>query len=504
MDPNLTSSPITSSPITSSPISSSQDNDLNKASDYLLNVYDKLTYGDLYGSSVLIVIISTIVIIFAVCFSMLIQNKQEIADNWTNLRCKPQYMPFAGYIMPEEGKTPGQTSYENFQYCLQEQVVNMTTEATKPHVYLLNALNSTFVSAGNAANNLRYGMTEMRTNIGAFASDLLSRIMNVTAPIYKMFLAVKDIVGKIQGALTAGLFIFDGAFKALQAFIGAFFMIIVSVLGIQLAIIAVLWILPLTIPMAMSLSIPIAIFAIFFAVLTGLTAKIFNINPIKIPSINVCFDKNTLFTMDDGETKKIINVNAGDILADGTKVTAKFKIDTCGSRMFSLGGVIVSETHIVKYSDKWIYVCEHPEAIEIRGYKEPYIYCLNTSSKEIILNGFQFLDWDDLHDVRLEKVQNKINSRNLFDIHRKLDIGFSSDFVVELISENKNICDVNIGDKLKTGGIVYGLVEIDGSDLMLYDKLYDDKIYNLLSTNKKFSSNGKVINDYNHIIDSIG
>jgi hypothetical protein len=114
------------------------------------------------------------------------------------------------------------------------------------------------------------------------------------------------------------------------------------------------------------------------------------------------------------------------------------------------------------------------------------------------------LDWDDLHDVRLEKVQNKINSRNLFDIHRKLDIGFSSDFVVELISENKNICDVNIGDKLKTGGIVYGLVEIDGSDLMLYDKLYDDKIYNLLSTNKKFSSNGKVINDYNHIIDSIG
>jgi hypothetical protein len=485
MDPNLTSSPITSSPITSSPISSSQDNDLNKASDYLLNVYDKLTYGDLYGSSVLIVIISTIVIIFAVCFSMLIQNKQEIADNWTNLRCKPQYMPFAGYIMPEEGKTPGQTSYENFQYCLQEQVVNMTTEATKPHVYLLNALNSTFVLAGNAANNLRYGMTEMRTNIGAFASDLLSRIMNVTAPIYKMFLAVKDIVGKIQGALTAGLFIFDGAFKALQAFIGAFFMIIVSVLGIQLAIIAVLWILPLTIPMAMSLSIPIAIFAIFFAVLTGLTAKIFNINPIKIPSINVCFDKNTLFTMDDGETKKIINVNAGDILADGTKVTAKFKIDTCGSRMFSLGGVIVSETHIVKYSDKWIYVCEHPEAIEIRGYKE--------------------------HDVRLEKVQNKINSRNLFDIHRKLDIGFSSDFVVELISENKNICDVNIGDKLKTGGIVYGLVEIDGSDLMLYDKLYDtddklydDKLYNLLSTNKKFSSNGKVINDYNHIIDSIG
>ena len=200
--------------------------------------------------------------------------------------------------------------------------------------------------------------------------------------------------------------------------------------------------------------------------------------------------------MNDGETKKIINVNAGDILADGTKVTSKFKLDTCNSRMFSLGGVIVSDTHIVKYSDKWICVCEHPEAIEIHGYKEPYIYCLNTSSKEIILNGLQFLDWDDLHDVSLEKVLNKIDSRNLFDIHRKLDNGFAHDFEVELLNGNKNICDVMIGDKLKTGGTVYGLVEIDGSD-------YNLPLYHLLSTNQTFSSNGKVINDYNDIIDSI-
>lgn len=508
MDPNLNSS------TTNSQTSINQNNALNKASDYVLNVYDKLTYSDLYGSSVLIVIVSTIVIILAISFSMLVQNKQEVADNWPNNRCKPLYIPFAGYIVPEEGKTSGQTTYENFQYCLQQEVVNVTADATNSQVYLLGALNTAFVDVADAANNLRYGMSELRNNIRVFVEDLLHRIMNVTAPILKIFLATKDVISKLQGVLTAGLFVFDGTFKTIQAYIGAFFQLVIGSLIIQIAIIVALYALPFTIPVALSLGIPVAAFIVFFSIIAAVSAKMFNIKSVQIPKIkwggHKCFDKNTLFTMNDGETKKIIDVKAGDILADGTKVTSKFKLDTYGSRMFSLGGVIVSDSHIVKYNDKWICVSEHCEAIEIHGYKEPFIYCLNTSSKEIILNGMQFLDWDDLYEVSLEQVLNKINSSNLFDIHRKLDRGFAHDFVVELHNGNKNICDVKIGDKLKTGGTVYGLVEIDGSDLSLekpetlHDyKLYDYKLYHLLSTNKKFSSNGKIINDYNHIIDTI-
>jgi len=497
---------------TDKPIQPINSNDLNKASDYVLNVYDKLTYGDVYGSSVLIVIISTIVIILAVSFSMLIQNKQEVAENWANYRCKPLYMPFAGYIMPQQDKTPGQYTYENFQYCLQQEVVNVTAEATKPHVYLLNALNTTFVTAAAAANNLRNGMAQLRRNMDVFVRDLLSRVSNVTAPILKMLLSVKDIISKLQGVLTAGLFTFIGAFKAIQAFIGAFFSIVVTLVGVQIAIIAILFALPLTFPVALSMSIPVAAFAIFFAIVAGITAKVFNINPIKMPKLKMCFDKNTLFTMYDGGTRKITDVKAGDILADGTKITAKFKVDRLGSRMFSLGGIIVSESHLVKHGDKWIYVKEHCDAIEIHGYREPYIYCLNTSTKEIMLNGLQFLDWDDLHDKTLDKVLSKTNSRNLLDIHRKLDKGFLPNFDVELLNGNKNICDVKIGDRLKTGGTVYGLVEIDGSDLIsddnnnnnkLPDYIYKLPLYHLLSTNQTFSSNGKLINDYNDIIDSI-
>ena len=157
----------------------------------------------------------------------------------------------------------------------------------------------------------------------------------------------------------------------------------------------------------------------------------------------------------------------------------------------------------MKHGDKWIYVKDHCDAIEIHGYNEPYIYCLNTSSKDIILNGLHFLDWDDLYDGRLDKVLSRTNSRKLLDIHRQFDKGFLPNFVVELLNENKNICDIKIGDRLKTGGTVYGLVEIDGSDLISDYNNYKLPLYHLLSTNQTFSSNGQLINDDNDIIDSI-
>ena len=506
-----TIAPIIAPIIAANPVPSS----LNNATNYILGIYDKLTYYDMYGSSVFIVIVSTIVVLYAMSFSLLMQNKQEIAADWPNQRCKPRYIPFAGYIIEQEGKTAGEYTYENFQFCLQNQMVNMTSDLTKSHVFLLNSINASFTATAEAANNLRGGLSVLRTNIGAFAQNVLQRLANLLAPFLKIFIASRDILDKIQGTLAAGLFTMLGAYYAIQAFIGAFFQIMLVLLLIFIGIIGILWAVPFTWPTALSLSIPVAAFASFFAVMVAVLSKMFNISPIKgLPKMpKSCFDKNTNFTMYNGFNKKIIDIQPGDILADGTKITSKMKLDLNNNRMFSLRGVIVSESHQVKYNDKWIYVKDHPDSIEIHGYKEPFIYCMNTSSKEILLNGLQFLDWDELYDDRLEHIvnfcvsknknKNKINKNNI--IHRQLDIGFTSDFEIELINFNAQIKDVKNGDILKTGGQVYGLVEIDGTDLneALGKTAISDKLYHLLSTNKIFSSNGQIINDYNHIIDSI-
>ena len=499
---------------------------LDKASDYILGIYDKLTYGDIYGSSVFIVVFTTIIVLLSISFSLLIQNKQEIANDWENQRCKPKYMPFAGYIIEQEGKTPSEYTYENMQYCIQQNTTNMMSELTKPHVYLLNTLNAAFTATGEAINNLRGAMSSLRTNISTFVLNVLQRIVNLLAPFLRIFIASKDILNKIQGTLVAGMYTFLGTYYTIQSFIGAFFQIMLAMLLIFVGILGVLWAIPLSWPVALSLSIPVATFAAFFAVVVAVLSKMFHIplikTKIKVPTS--CFDKNTLFSMNNDKIKKISEINVGDILSDGTRITAKMKLGTFGKRMFSLRGVIVSESHQVKKDNKWIFVKDHPEAIEIHGYKEPFIYCINTSSKEIILNGLEFLDWDELYGDSLDHVLNmcKIlieynnddnsndnsndNINKTINVHRYFDRGFEADFIVELSNTNKYIKDIQIGDILKNGGMVYGLVEIDRSDLNKYLGnifINTNKLYHILSTNNCFTSNGQIINDYNSIIDTI-
>ena len=73
---------------------------------------------------------------------------------------------------------------------------------------------------------------------------------------------------------------------------------------------------------------------------------------LKIPKLK-CFDKNTLLKMNDGSEKPISEIDVGNRLFNENQVTAKILVTTEGSQMYNLNGVIVSDSHIVKYNDKF-------------------------------------------------------------------------------------------------------------------------------------------------------
>ena len=54
--------------------------------------------------------------------------------------------------------------------------------------------------------------------------------------------------------------------------------------------------------------------------------------------------------------------------------------------MYRLGNVVVSGTHQVKHKDEWVFVQNHPDAIEIpkNEFEDEFIYCLNTTISQSI------------------------------------------------------------------------------------------------------------------------
>ena len=537
----------------------------NKGTNNINKLYENLSYFDQYGTSLILFIIITIILILFIggCYAMI--NINAVREDWVNQRCKPYVIPIAGLINRPPGVSIKDFTEQNFNYCSQTILKGMTSATVEPITYTTKLMSGALNGMENAINDVRPMFNKSRDFFKNFSQNVMGRLINVTIPLQQIVITFKDFISKVMGTMTSGLFTALGTYLTLKSMFGVIAKVILTVLIAIAALIVIFWITPFTYGAAIAAtsvfvatSIPLAIILVFMS-------KILDINPgLKLPSVKKpslkCFDKNTQFTLKNGMKQTICNLQLGDRLQNNSTITAKITVDAANSVMYNLNGITVSDSHIVKYNNKWIRVDEHPHSIKINDYKEPYLYCINTDNKTIELNDVLFTDWDEIFDEDLEKIKNiklknvkykfnvdsninnlhDINVENM-DIHKYLDGGFNGDTIIKLKNGLvKKIKNVNIGDVLENGEKVYGYTEIDGTNLneqSLYnlaknkfiqgggninicDKTinytstldldeknkknindFDNKLYHLLTNTKTFNINGIKFYDYNSCID---
>ena len=394
------------------------DTDLNN----IKKMYDKLNYFDQYGGSFILFIIITIVVILLTSYFHTMINVQPIIDDWPNQRCKPTIIPFAGLINRPSGMTASEYTSENFTYCTQNILKNLTGFAVKPLTFVTNSLQDVANKIQGSIQNIRGMFDKVRTSMQAVTEEIMGRLMNVMIPLMQIIISFKDLVGKIQGTMTAGLFTTLGSYYTLKSLMGAIAQFIINILIALSVMIAMFWAVPFTWGAAIANTSIFVALSVPMAIILSFMVNVLKINTnYSIPKIK-CFDKNTLLTMNDGSQKKIINIEVGDILAENNKVTAKIKVATEGSIIYNLNGIIVSNSHIVLHNNKWIPVSQHPNAFKCETYDEDYLYCLNTTQKIIKIKDIIFTDWDELYEETLNKVLN--NETNKVRIDSILDSFF--------------------------------------------------------------------------------
>jgi hypothetical protein len=175
-------------------------------------MYDKLTYMDQYGGSViLLVIFTTILFIFASYCAIMI-NSRPIIDDWPNQRCKPQIMPVAGFITHPDGMTAIEYTYQNFNYCLQNILASGTGTAVAPLTFVTSALQSIAVQVQKDIQNIRGMFDKIRNSLRDVTQEIMGRIMNITIPLQQIIIGFKDLIAKVQGTMSAGLFTVLGSY----------------------------------------------------------------------------------------------------------------------------------------------------------------------------------------------------------------------------------------------------------------------------------------------------
>jgi len=475
------------------------NNPYKNVSAFTSELYDNLSFVDLYSSSLLRFIIITIVVLVIYIYGRISQSKKIIADDWINQRCKPQNMIFAGFITHPEGQTPFEYTSENFQFCVQQILYSISGHALEPFQYMMKVVTDIFSAVGAAIQEIREIMNKIRNSVREIGEDILNRILNIIVPIQTMLIALIDALSKVQGIMTGGLYTMLGTYYTLKSLLGAILELIIKMLIILAIVIVGLWILPFTWPIASTMSVVFLAILIPLAIIVYFMTEVLHIQTSGLPALR-CFDKDTEFVLQNKTTRTIQDICVGDILLDGSTITAKIKVLSTGLDMYSLDDIVVSGCHIVKYRQKWIPVREHPHAIHIPRYTEPCLYCLNTSSKTIVLNNNIFTDWDEIYDEDLNFILGYKDIRITENISKTLDVGFNENSKIKLIDGTKLLKTVEIGDILVTGGIVYGIVELDKN---LGVTKHSDKLYHLLVSNRCFELDGVKHFDYNNNIDSV-
>jgi hypothetical protein len=493
---------------------------LTSSSKIINKMYDNLTYYDLYGSSMFVFFIVTLIVVLTVLYCKAMNDSQEIKDDWNNRRCDPSVIPFAGVINAPEGTSATDFTSENFSYCVQNIIKDSSEEALRPLTIVTDMITDLFVTLQNAVNAIRGAFSKLRQRFADVVAQIMGRILSIMTPIQVMFITFSDIMQKTQAVMASALYTVLGIYYALQAGTGAAVEGIIKILLIMVGIIAALWILPFTMPAA---AISTAIFltiSIPTAIITAIVSKALKIQSSGIPGL--CFDEDTMIKMCDGSQVKIRDIQLGDILENDNTVTGTMRLLTNGvnevnskkETMYNLNGVIVSGSHVVKFAGNWIKVREHPYAALIKEYSKPFLHCMNTSNKTIVIEGTTFTDWDELYGESLDKMSNMV--KHVFE---KIDGGFSKDTRVELKEGRRCLIkDVIPGDILKDGETVLGTVKVRllpktlllnyclGDSIMFTGtniNVLEDNFYTIKKKNSQFNSSLKEETMY-HLITDVG
>ena len=463
-------------------------------------MYKKQTWSKRYGTQIWIVIF-----IFCAWAGIMgrlhaMNHVHHLKQNWSKNRCLPYVLPVAGHVHKPDGMSALEYTAQNFTFCINGMLKDLMELAIMPITVILASLSLIVDMILEAINVIRKLFAWLVSMIMAIIAYIMGIFANITVATQLAGANIPDAMSKLTGVFTTGVnlgqSIFDTslsgfkiainlmiiiavAFIVIYFFLYYFSMVTFFCIGCPFKIPAIL--------MFIFVCIVCAFIIVFAEVLKHAMEKA-NKAPLPPPAQHTnsvpnpaCFSKNTKIMLKSKKVKKIHEIQLGDILIDGGNVTSIMKCSSKDQDIYNLYGTIVTGKHGVKNKENtWIHVEKHPDAQLVSNFNEPFVYCINTSSKNIIINNTCFSDWDDLDEIDMEDIKkhaclNTTLPSNFTpkDIHLHLDAGFSPSTQIKLQNKQMiSLAQVKINDVLDDGVCVQGIVHVEGKDLLGCHKMH--------------------------------
>lgn len=466
--------------------------------DEIIDLYTKGGFMSRYAGDLYIVIIICLIVFVIMAYFWVNNNIQPILDDWSNQKCNPAVIPFAGMINAPTGTSSFDFTSQNFEQCIQNILGDITEYAFVPINYTISTITSTFQELSDAINSIRSEFDSIRDSISDQGNDLNSRILNIMLPLSGMMNKMGAIFGKVQGTLISSIYTLYGGYISTQSLFLFIYEAVVDLLWIISAFIivcfAVGWLFPPTLAVGMAAAAFLAILLIPLVVFIVLINNIDDAAGLKTPPTvpdYVCFAGDTMISTKHHGHVKISDIVLGEVLHDNSYVTAVMKSSSIHCDMYDLDGILVTGTHLVYEPTRgWVQSCQHSKSVKVTNFKDEYVYCIGTNNKLIHIGEHLFFDWDEINDEEVDELKHNPELSDYlpsdfskYDIHKYLETGIHPDTLIYLHDGTTiHIKDLKVEDELLYGESVKTIIETKTDDLDFYNITAGDLI--LLSATK--------------------
>ena len=458
----------------------------------LNELYSAKGYMEKYGKDLWITVVLCLLFIYFIFKEHLKNVLDGVKIDWPTQKCNPLYMPFAGFINKPKNQSNFEFTANNFTGCIYSILQYITEYALWPFQLILKILSEAVQNLIESFNMLRALLDRLRREFENVFKMMTAAISNIAVAFIEIIVKIKDTMSKATGLLVTGFYMLYSAYLTMQSLFLSILDLLTLIIIIIAAIIVVFILLatgffPIPI-LGPAISTPFIISAIITIVIMILILiptimfaimlmRVLNLSSPPPPRIPGCFSKDTMIPLFDGGSKKIKDICIGDKLKDGGLVTATIQFAADEQNLYILNGVRVTGEHRVFHPVlKWIKVKDHPDSVYTPKFNEPFVYCLNTNTKEFIIGNTLFSDWDDIDKKVLKNLEENCVSCGYLpenfkyaDIHKYLESGFHPDSLVRLSNGLViPIHEVKVNDILEDNSKVLGVIKIQGNDIELY------------------------------------
>ena len=338
-------------------------------------------------------ILTTLVFTGIFSYVLIRADIDAIRGDWANRRCELPVILLAGLAKPTDNtQTPMEFTQENFSFCTLQIVDTVLKVAFAPlyvvtgqHVNALNAMTGPL-------NSFRTMLKHARDSFGKLLDKQYRQYIAINASLLKTWQHLLFSMGRIHAIFTSVVYVGLSASALVQNTLQFTYNAILAFIGIISAMIILLF-------FVLFPFIPVIITMITILVSVGFGAA-------AGMSGAFCVDPDALVLMKDTTTKRLKDIQIGDILwseVSENKVTGILTADASTTPLVEIEGILMSGSHRVKVGDEWILAEEHPYRLKCPTTVLPHLICLNTTMHSVPIQTepghlLQVGDWEEVSD----------------------------------------------------------------------------------------------------------